>query len=143
MASFLIKRTITTKKIIKVIKNSSIYEFNPKNKSITKVNVTDPKIIEHILLIKYKNALEKLTKKVLFLIQSGDNDEETSGIMLNEINRYRNVLLNKYAKYLKENHVMYFLEQLRLLELELRGDSYNFNYHDEYVQEEIRNRRGK
>lgn len=144
MASFLIKRTVKTSKIIKVVKvKDNSYEFKPKTGSVKKLIVTDPLIIQKILVVKFSNAIDKLAKKIYYFINIGETDDTDSGILLGEISRLRGILLNKYQKYLNKMQEEYFLEQLRMLELQLRGSQFNFNYHDEYIQEERRSRGGK
>ena len=150
MASFLIKRTVTKKRIVKITKSNNNYGFKPKSQNINKVEIKDPEFICRILTIKYGNALKKLIQKIRFVIQNGENDSETSGIMLNEINRYRSILLNKYAKYLKEKQVIVYLNILQQLELEIKSDAFNYNFHDEFTakqnienKEEYKGRRGK
>ncbi len=143
MASFLIKRTTTTNKVVKIIKlKNTGYEFNPKNKSVTKIIVKDPLLIQKILVIKFNNAINKLSKVIYNIISNGENDEESSVILLNEINRLRSILLNKYRKYLSKQQEKHFLDQLQLLEFEICGGHYSFNLFDINLQEE-KNRRGK
>ena len=120
------------------------YEFNPKkNKTIIKVNhitVVDPKMIDSILSQKFNKRFNKLLKYVSYLLNENEDDASGVAIALNEVEKLRGILLNKYQKFLNQEKEKLFLKKLRIIENELRIKEIMLNNYLYDMQQESRGR---
>lgn len=100
------------------------YSFTPKNKSyrVEKITILNETMIECILKDKVINKYNRLLQIIYQIIASG-SDDATSGDVLvtyTEIDRLRNILLNKYYRYLKREFIEEYLRKLQVLEVQLK-----------------------
>ena len=119
------------------------YEFNPKkNKTLIKVNhitVVDPKMIDSILTLKFNKRFNKLLKYVTYLLNES-NDDTGIAIALNEVEKLRGILLNRYQKFLNQEKEELFLKKLRIIENELRLKEVMINNYLSNIEQESRSR---
>ncbi len=119
------------------------YEFNPKkNKTLIKVNhitVVDPKMIDSILTLKFNKRFNKLLKYVTYLLNES-NDDTGIAIALNEVEKLRGILLNRYQKFLNQEKEELFLKKLRIIENELRLKEVMLNSYLNNIEQESRSR---
>lgn len=119
------------------------YEFSPKkNKTLIKVNhitVVDPKMIDSILTLKFNKRFNKLLKYVTYLLNES-NDDTGIAIALNEVEKLRGILLNRYQKFLNQEKEELFLKKLRIIENELRLKEVMLNNYLSIIEQESRSR---
>ena len=100
------------------------YKFKPKmNDKYLKVNdvkVMDEEMIDNILTIKFNKMFKKLLTISLKVINSDDADEGDTQLALDEVEMVREILLNKYQKFLNQEKETLFLKKLRVIENQLR-----------------------
>ena len=100
------------------------FNFQPKNNikydgiKVNKMVVIKPSMIEKVLRRKIKIKLDLYLKLIIKFID--DNDGTNSGGILgealNDITRYRDIVMNKYRKYLDEKYLKMLLKKIALLE---------------------------
>ena len=100
------------------------YKFNSKrSKNIIKVSnvtVVDPKMINEILTIKFNRRFKKLLTLVSAVLNDTDASDADTALALDEVQLVKEILLNRYQKFLNQEKEELFLKKLRVLENELR-----------------------
>lgn len=121
------------------------FKFCPKNQveyegvTVNQMVIINPSFIENILKRKTKNKLEIYLKFIISLI---DEDSSTSSDdlreALNGLIRYKEVVENKYRRYLSERYINVLLKKIDLLEQELKN---KIMYYKEPIKEETKKAR--
>ena len=112
--------------ICKDKKNSNVtlinYEKNGFNiKPLNKINypgikvnsmiIVNQSFIEKILKKKIKKKLDSFLKLMIAVVEDEDNDPGDISEALNEISRYKSIIVNKYKKYLDEKYITLLLKK--------------------------------
>lgn len=150
MASYLLKKS---EMAFEAIEKNELkgYTFNPNNKAknsfkVNKITVINPKMIDGILTTKFNKKYRQLVMIVFSILQSNDEDTTDGDIIiaLDEIAKLREIILNKYQKFLAHEKEEKFVKQLRILENELRAKQINIrmNLYNEmqFTEEKSRGR---
>jgi len=153
MASFLLKKDERTNEIIIMDYEDKGYTFKPgiKAKNHLKVNqitIIKPSMIDGILTTKFNKKYRRLVMIVFNILQSSDEETSEGDIMiaLDEIAKLREIILNKYQKFLSHVKEEKFIKQLRILENELRAKQINIRMNmlnNIYMYEEEKSRGGR
>lgn len=152
MASYLLKKDDKNNEIKNMAEGTG-YTFKPNNRSknhieVNKLTIIKPDMIDAILTTKFNKNYRRLVMIVFNILQSRD-DETTEGdimIALDEVAKLREIILNKYQKFLKKEKEEKFIKQLRLLENELRAKQINIRMNmlnQMYMYEEEKSRGGR
>lgn len=119
--------------------------FKPLNKLdcedsvvVAKMVLFKPEFIEKVLKRKIKNKLDQYLKLILSTV---DEDSETSDPVnvraaLNDITRYRQLVINNYRKYLEERYLELLLTKISIIEEELKNKLVYLLYKPEEKEEE-------
>lgn len=123
MESYILKNMEKEEKVL-LYQERNGYSFSPKNRCyrVEKITILNQGMVECILKDKVINRYNRLLQIIYNLVTSG-NDESTSGDVLvtyTEIDRLRNILLNKYYRYLKREFIEEYLKKLHALEIQLK-----------------------
>ena len=137
MESYILKNTEESQKIL-LYQEKTGYSFSPKTGSyrVKKITVLNDEMVETILKDKVINKYNRLLQIIYNLV---DSDDTTSGDVLvtyTEIDRLKDILLNKYYKYLKREFIEKYLRKLQALEVELK------KVHVMELEEELTEERG-
>ena len=99
-------------------------DFSPKNKIkydgivVNKMVIIKPSMIEKILKRKIRKKLDLYLKLIIKFIESEDSDNgETLREALNDLTRYKNIIMHKYMKYLDEKYLKLLSKKISLLEI--------------------------
>ena len=86
--------------------------------NVNEMILINPSLIEKLIFKKCNKAFDKILKMIS--IVSDDNDDDDSGYMLilDEITRFKNLLINKYKHYMEEKEYELNIKKLELLEQE-------------------------
>lgn len=152
MASYLLKKEDKNNEIKDVIKTSG-YTFKPNNKNknhleVNSLTIIKPTMIDAILTTKFNINYRKLVMIVFNILQTSDEETSEGDIMiaLDEIAKSRQIILNKYQKFLKKEKEEKFIKQLRLLENELRAKQINMRmnlFNQMYIYDDEKSRGGR
>ena len=139
MANFLIKRIEKDRKVKKIDKEKIGYDFKPRinsvNLEVNKITIYNSSMIDIILSKKIEKSFERVASIVYDVLQTEDDDSTSDAVMaLDEVTRLREIVLNKYQKYLKKEKEKDILKKLRFLENELRSKIIIQNTYDEYLE---------
>jgi|GEM_PF-4006083 len=122
MASYLIKKNNQTGVIIFVEYELSGYKFKPSSNKrslrVKEVTIVKPKLIEKILEVKFDKALKKVLDAAFDALNKKEANDEINQI-LKEIEKLKQILKNKYQKFLSKEKEKSFLAKLELLEHQL------------------------
>ena len=104
------------------------YGFTPKNHvkyegiKVNKLVLVKPTFVEKILKKKIKKKLDLYLQYMIKLLEETDESESSShlGSALNEISRYRSIIINNYRNYLDDKYLELLMQKFSLLEHELK-----------------------
>ena len=124
MASYLINKSHQDESVVS-IRELEGYQFKPRSTKdsyikVNKVTIVDRVMIDKILTMKFNKSFKKVVALALQVINDEDSDEGNVTIVLGEVELVREILLNRYQKFLSYEKEQLFLKKLRLIENELR-----------------------
>lgn len=130
------------------IKELDGYKFKPKPGNgnyirVNEVTIVDRVMIDKILSMKFDKSFKQLVAMALTVINDEDADEDSAEIVLNEVELVRQVLLNRYQKFLSYEKEQLFLKKLRLIENELRMKQVQIKQKAMYLEAEEEKTRGR
>jgi len=127
------KRFIVTKKQMEGAITYLEYErihgvsFKPKKSefddmiNVSKVVVINPSLIEKLVDKKCKRTLEKLIKMTGIIYEQDDEDGDVGlSFILNEIEKFRQLLDSKYKEYMNAKEYKLYLKKLEIIENEVK-----------------------
>ena len=124
---------------------------NPKNEvpglniKAKKVILIDNELTEEYIRKRVNRKIDKIIKFMLRILNDEGTTDDDTGMVLDEINRLKGIIINKYRKYMLDSDYKSTLTKLILIEDEFKK-SYNekilMNYSD-YYEEEVRESRGR
>lgn len=88
---------------------------------IKNLEIYDKKLAHPIAVIQVKKKYENLMKILPDLLISDDDSGESIRHALNEIERFRQIIKNKYREYLKEEDLKLMSSQLKVLQHEAKS----------------------
>ena len=118
------------------------FKFKPVNKgdntiSVNQMVIISPTFIKKVLTRKTKIKLELYLEFIVKLLDE-DDDTDITGLRsaLNDITRYKDIVMHKYRVYLEQKYYELFMKKLSLLEYELKMKI--LHYKDNVVDTEIK-----
>lgn len=117
------------------------YKFKPKPGNgnyirVNEVTIVDRVMIDKILSMKFDKSFKQLVTMAMNVINDDDADDDSVEIVLNEAELVRQVLLNRYQKFLNYDKEQLFLKKLRLIENELRLKQVQIKRKAKYLEEQ-------
>lgn len=109
-------------------------EINPSNKNnsaVIKVNkmvLTDPELIHQYISIRLEKKFKEIFTKLYKLLQDPDTTEEGVGILLGEVEKFKQIINVKYSKYLESSKKRELLAKIILIEEELKKKYMEIKY---------------
>ena len=131
---------------IKGLEVSPINEVEDQKIIVGKVVLIDENLQTSFIKKRIDKKLDKIIKFMLRILNDDESDEEDSGIVLDEINRLKGIVINKYRKYMTEQEYKALLAKLILIEEEFKK-SYNekmfMTFNSNIYEEEMSSFRGR
>lgn len=128
---------------LSVTPNKSVPGYNVIAKKLTLV---DPELREAYIKQKINKKIDKVIKFMIKILNDEDTSDEDAGIVLDEINKLKGIIINKYKEYMIESEYKSLLTKLILIEEEFKKN-YNqktyLNYMTNSVYEEAIQGRGR
>ena len=124
MAGYLINKKHRDDSVVSIHELDG-YVFKPKpgNGNYIKVNelkIVDKVMIDKILSMKFDKSFKQVVALALRVINDEDADDAEAEIVLDEVELVRQVLLNRYQRFLSYEKEQLFLKKLRIIENEMR-----------------------
>lgn len=130
--------------------NMSGFKVKPRNKvndglEVNSLTVTNPGFIDKVLKKKTKKKLELYLNYIIGIIDDEDDTApEGVRIALDDLERYKTIIRNRYSKYLDEKYMELLLKKIELLKRELKKKiiklEYNMYNEENYEEEYHRSR---
>ena len=124
---YLLNKDSKTKEVIVLDYNKLRgFEFNPKNSSeyigvsVNKMVVIKPSFVEKVLKRKVKRKLDLYLQFIVNVLDDEDTDPTGLRTVLDDVERYRRTIINKYQLYLDEKYVNLLLKKIDLLSHEIK-----------------------
>ena len=104
------------------------FSVKPKNQdsfedmiNVNEMILINPSLIEKLISKKCNKTFNKIIK--MLSVVSSDDDDDDSGYMLilDEIERFKNILINKYKHYIEEKEYEMVMKKLELLKQEVES----------------------
>ena len=126
---------------------------NPKNDvkglniKAKKVVIADDELTDAYIKKRINRKIDKIIKFMLRILNDEGTTEDDTGMVLDEINRLKGIVINKYKNYMIESEYKALLTKIILIEEEFKK-SYNEKmlmtmYNNNYYEEEIKSGRGR
>ena len=128
---------------LSVTPNKSVPGYKITAKKLTLV---DPDLREAYIKQKINKKIDRVIKFMIKILNDEDTSDEDAGIVLDEINKLKGIIINKYKEYMLESEYKSLLTKLILIEEEFKKN-YNqktyLNYMTNSVYEEAIQGRGR
>lgn len=114
---------------------------NVKSQSIKagKVVLVDEALKEEFIRKRINRKMDKIISFMLRILNDDGTSEGDSGMALDEVNKLKGIVINKYREYMKESEYKSVLAKLILIEEEFKK-SYNeklyMDYSNSFYEEE-------
>ena len=102
------------------------FKFKPKNNikydgvKVNEMVIMNPSFIEKVLKRKIKHRLDLYIKFLISLLEDETSDPTSLRHALNDLEKYRRTIINKYRNYLDKKYVELLLKKIEVLERELK-----------------------
>lgn len=113
------------------------YTIKPKNQMkyegivVNSMTIIDDYLIKTLLKKKTKKKLDMYLQFLITVLEEDDTDGGHLMFALNDLERYRRLVINNYKKYLEEKYIKLLMNKMDLIEQELKSkikvDINNFN----------------
>lgn len=112
-----------------------------------KVLLVDAGLTESYIKQRINKKLDKIIKFMIRILNDEDTTDSDTGMVLDEVNRLKGIIVNKYREYMTISDYKSMLTKLILIEEEFKK-SYNqkmySNYlNSNYYEEDLRSSRGR
>ena len=122
---------------------NKVIDQSIKAKSVT---IIDGDLTQSYIKQRIDKKLDKIIKFMLRILNDEDTSEDDNGIVLDEINRLKGIVINKYRKYMLDSEYKAMLTKLILIEEEFKksySEKLYDNFIDSYYEEELNVGRGR
>ena len=147
MAGYLINKSHCDDSVVS-IKELDGYTFKPKPGKgnyikVNEVKIVDKVMIEKILSMKFDRAFKQLVVLALRVINDEEADDDTAMIVLDEVELVRQILLERYHKFISQEKEKLFLKKLRIIENEMRVKQIKIKQKAVYLEQQEEKSRGR
>ncbi len=149
MAGYLINKNHCDDSVVS-IRELDGYVFKPKPGKGNYIRVKEVKIVDRVMLdkilsMKFDKSFKQVVALALRVINDEDADESDAEIVLDEVELVRQILLNRYQRFINHEKEELFLKKLRIIENEMRVKQVQIKQKAMYLeaQEEKSHGRGR
>lgn len=99
------------------------YKMNPKNSvhydgiRVNEIIIVKPSMVEKLIKRKIRRRLDYYYNEVI----DNEDDDDTSRRALDDLQRYKNLVNDKYAHFLDDKYISLLMKKINILEKELKG----------------------
>ena len=126
------------------------YTIKPKNQMkyegivVNSMTIIDDYLIKTLLKKKIKKKLDMYLQFLITVLEEDDTDGGHLMFALNDLERYRRIVINNYKKYLEDKYIKLLMNKMDLIEQELKSkikvDINNFNLGEIELEEPKKSR---
>ncbi|MBR3198512.1 MAG: hypothetical protein IKG27_00695 [Bacilli bacterium] len=113
------------------------FGIKPQNKvpyegiEVGHLTLVEPELIEKVLKRKTKIKLNAYLNFLLTVIDDDDTDGDALELVIEDTNRYKSIIINKYAKFLDKKYINTLVKKVNLVERELKNKLKEIYYQNE------------
>ena len=117
-------------------------DVEPKNQvknlriKAKKVIIVDPELRESFIKQRINKKIDKVINFMLKILNDDGTSDEDAGMVLDEINKLKGIIINKYKEHMKISEYKSYLTKLIMIEEEFKKN-YNQKMFSNYVQNAI------
>ena len=147
MAGYLINKRHCDDSVVSIHELDG-YKFKPKPGKgnyirVKEVTIVDKVMIDKILSMKFDKSFKQVVALALRVINDEDADDDDAELVLDGVELVREVLLNRYQKFLSYQKEQLFLKKLRIIENELRVKQVQIKQKAIYLEQQEEKSRGR
>jgi hypothetical protein len=101
-----------------------------------KVVIADPKLCESYIKQRINKKIDKVIEFMVKLLNNDDSSDEDVGMVLDETNKLKGIIINKYKEHMKASDYKAILTKLLVIEEEFKKN-YNQKLFTNYIQNSI------
>ncbi len=89
---------------------------------VSRLTVVEPSLIENVLKRKITKKLDAYLKYLISVLNTDDDDTDPDdlNLVINDLQRYKQIIMNRYSKYLDPYYIRMLLSKVKLVEDELK-----------------------
>ncbi len=87
---------------------------------VSRLVLVKPSLIENVLKRKTKHKLNAYLAFLFTIIDDDDDDSETLELVIDDVARYKSIIINKYSKFLDKKYINRLLKKVGMVERELK-----------------------
>ncbi len=102
------------------------YNVHPKKNvsfenmiNVNEMVIINPSLITKLVGKKCSRSLEKIIKDMSLLYDDDDDTDSGISLVLDELERFRTILMNRYREYMKKEEYNLYLKKLEIIKKEL------------------------
>jgi len=94
--------------------------------NVNKMVIVNPSFIEKLINKKINKRIKKLIDVIAMIFQISDDEDPASSLMLalNEIEKFKREMINKYLEYLNKEQLRILNDKINMLENEVTMQAY-------------------
>ena len=103
------------------------FKIKPQNNvpyegvEVSRLVLVEPSLIENVLKRKTKHKLDAYLSFLFSVIDDDDDDPDDLELVIDDVTRYKNIIMNKYSKFLDKKYIKQLLKKVGMVELELKN----------------------
>ena len=118
---------------VKIVGLSVTPKNNVKDLTIKadKIILIDPNLCETYIRRRINKKIDKVIKFMIKILNDEDTTDGDAGLVLDEVNKLKGIIINKYKEYMLESEYKTLLTKLTLIEEEFKRN-YNNKLYNTY-----------
>lgn len=118
---------------VKIVGLSVTPKNNVKDLTIKadKIILIDPNLCETYIRRRINKKIDKVIKFMIKILNDEDTSDGDAGLVLDEVNKLKGIIINKYKEYMLESEYKTLLTKLILIEEEFKRN-YNNKLYNTY-----------
>lgn len=118
---------------VKIVGLSVTPKNNVKDLTIKadKIIIIDPNLCETYIRRRINKKIDKVIKFMIKILNDEDTTDGDAGLVLDEVNKLKGIIINKYKEYMLESEYKTLLTKLILIEEEFKRN-YNNKLYNTY-----------
>lgn len=86
---------------------------------VSHLTLVEPELIKKVLIKKTKRKLNTYLNFLMAIIEDDDTDEGALALVIEDAERYKRIIIEKYSKFLDKSYIRSLLRRLNVVEKKL------------------------
>lgn len=112
------------------------FDIKPQNNipyagvEVGHLTLVEPELIKKVLKRKIKRKLNTYLNFLMAMVDDEDNDSDALVLVIDDLERYKSIIINKYSKFLDKRYLSAMLKKIGFVERELSRKIKELSYTD-------------